>query len=127
MITVDILYHEDCTHYATAIRYIKEVLAEEGIEATINEINVATVETAQELNFSDHRRSGSTVKISNQKWSSSEGTPTGVAVFITTRGKSTSRLIRKSLGRRSKNISKSVTLAQTRFGRSSALTLLLSA
>jgi len=51
MITVDILYHEDCTHYATAIRYIKEVLAEEGIEATINEINVATAEAAQELNF----------------------------------------------------------------------------
>ena len=51
MITVDILYHEDCTHYPTAIRYIKEVLAEEGIEATINEINVATVEAAQELNF----------------------------------------------------------------------------
>jgi len=29
MITVDILYHEDCTHYPTSIRYIKEVLAEE--------------------------------------------------------------------------------------------------
>jgi hypothetical protein len=51
MITVDVLYHEDCTHYPTAIRYVKEVLAEEGIDATVNEINIATVEAAQELNF----------------------------------------------------------------------------
>ncbi|MGZ4849106.1 MAG: DF family (seleno)protein [Halobacteriota archaeon] len=51
MITVDILYHEDCTHYPTAIRYVKEVLAEEGIEATINEINVTKIEPAQELDF----------------------------------------------------------------------------
>jgi hypothetical protein len=49
MITVDVLYHEDCAHYPTAIRYIREVLAEEGIEATVNEINVASDEAAQEL------------------------------------------------------------------------------
>lgn len=51
MITIDILYDEGCTHYPKAITYVKEVLAEEGIDATVNEINVSSEEEAQRHGF----------------------------------------------------------------------------
>jgi predicted RNA-binding protein with PIN domain len=51
MITVDILYNEACEHYSKTIQYVKNVLAEEGIDAVVNEINVVTEEQAKQLNF----------------------------------------------------------------------------
>ena len=51
MITVDILYNEACEHYLKTIQYIKNILAEEGIDAVVNEINVATEEQAKQFNF----------------------------------------------------------------------------
>jgi predicted RNA-binding protein with PIN domain len=51
MITVDILYNKACGHYPKTIQYVKNVLAEEGIDAVVNEINVATEEQAKQLDF----------------------------------------------------------------------------
>jgi len=51
MITVDILYNEACEHYPKTIQYVKNILAEEGIDAVVNEINVATEEQAKQFNF----------------------------------------------------------------------------
>jgi Domain of unknown function (DUF2703) len=51
MITVDILYNEACGHYPKTIQYVKNILAEEGIDAVVNEVNVDTEEQAKQLNF----------------------------------------------------------------------------
>ncbi len=47
MMTIDILYHEACTHYPRTIKDVQHVLAEEGIEADVRLINVTNEEEAQ--------------------------------------------------------------------------------
>ena len=49
---IDILYHENCSHYPQAIERIKQVLTEEGIDAEINEIQITSEEEAQKHDFS---------------------------------------------------------------------------
>ena len=41
MLSIDVLYYEDCPHYSEAIKTLKEVLAEERVEAQVNMVKVA--------------------------------------------------------------------------------------
>ena len=51
MMTIDILYHEACTHHPRTIQDVQHVLAEEGIEADVRYINVTNEEGAQRRGF----------------------------------------------------------------------------
>ncbi|HYA32870.1 MAG TPA: DUF2703 domain-containing protein [Candidatus Bathyarchaeia archaeon] len=41
MLTIDVLFYEDCPHYQEAASILKEVLEEEHVEAKVNMIKVA--------------------------------------------------------------------------------------
>jgi len=49
--TIEILYHEACTHHPRTIRDVRHVLAEEGVEADVRLINITSVEEAQRRGF----------------------------------------------------------------------------
>jgi hypothetical protein len=51
MMTIDILYHEACTHHPRTIQDVQHVLAEEGIEADVRLINITNKEEAQRRGF----------------------------------------------------------------------------
>ncbi len=51
MMTIEILYHEACTHHPRTIRDVRHVLAEEGVEADVRLINITSVEEAQRRGF----------------------------------------------------------------------------
>jgi hypothetical protein len=51
MLTVDLLYYEDCPHYGEAAKALKEVLDEGGIEARLNMVKVAKGGEAEAFGF----------------------------------------------------------------------------
>ena len=51
MLTVDLLYYEDCPHYKEAEEALKEVLAEERVEARVNMVKVAKGGEAEAFGF----------------------------------------------------------------------------
>jgi|BarGraNGADG00212_2_1021979.scaffolds.fasta_scaffold133051_2 glutaredoxin len=51
MLTIDVLYYEDCPHYEEAARVLKEVLEEEGVEATVKMVKVAKWGEAEAFGF----------------------------------------------------------------------------
>jgi hypothetical protein len=51
MMTIDILYHEACTHYPRTIQDVQHVLAEEGIEADVRVIDLTNEKGAQRRSY----------------------------------------------------------------------------
>lgn len=51
MLHIDLLYYWDCPHYEEAAQAVKEVLEEEGVEATVNMVKVAKGGEAQAFGF----------------------------------------------------------------------------
>lgn len=51
MLSVDVLYYEDCRHYEEATKTLKAVLEEENVEATVNMVKVAKGGEAEAFGF----------------------------------------------------------------------------
>jgi len=51
MLSIDVLYYEDCLHYEEAAKTLKEVLDEEGVEAEVHMVPVSPGEDADKWGF----------------------------------------------------------------------------
>jgi len=51
MLSIDVLYYEDCPHYIEAVKTLKEVLSEESVEAQVNMVKVAKGGEAEAFGF----------------------------------------------------------------------------
>jgi Domain of unknown function (DUF2703) len=51
MLSIDLLYYEDCPHYEEAAQALKEVLADERVEATVKMVKVAKGGEAEAFGF----------------------------------------------------------------------------
>jgi hypothetical protein len=46
MLSIDVLYYEDCPHYEEAVKTLKEVLEEEGVDGEVHMVEVFPGEEA---------------------------------------------------------------------------------
>jgi glutaredoxin len=51
MLSIDVLYYEDCPHYKEAVQALKEVLEQENVEARVNMVKVAKGGEAEAFGF----------------------------------------------------------------------------
>jgi hypothetical protein len=51
MLTIDVLYYEDCPHYQEAAQALKAVLEEENVEAKVNMVKVSKGGEAEAFGF----------------------------------------------------------------------------
>jgi hypothetical protein len=52
MVEIEILYFDGCPNHGPAVQAVEAVLKDEGIGATISEVNIRDAEFARDLSFS---------------------------------------------------------------------------